>query len=136
MAIRFLVALLLVLLAFPAAAEPVSPEALRRHIDVLASDAFAGREPGTEGEEKAIAYIAGQMRASGLEPAGPSNSWYQPLEVKKRRPGDQSSVWQVKGGKSERIELGRDEVILLGRSARETLAKAPVVFAGHGAVIP
>ena len=133
---RFSTALALLLLASAASAEPVSPEALRRHIDVLASDAFAGREPGTEGEQKSIAYIAGQMRAFGLEPAGPSNSWYQPLEVRKRRPGDQRSVWQVKGGKGQRIELGRDEAILLGRSARETLARAPVVFAGHGAVIP
>ncbi|MET1112170.1 MAG: M28 family peptidase [Allosphingosinicella sp.] len=136
MLLRFIAALVLLLLAFPAAAEPVSTEALRRHIDVLASDAFAGREPGTEGEQKSIAYIAGQMRSFGLEPAGPSNSWYQPLEVKRRRPGDQSSVWQARAGKSERIELGRDEIILLGRSARETLAGAPVVFAGHGAVIP
>lgn len=136
MPVRLFAALALLLLAAPVSAEPVSTEALRRHIDVLASDSFAGREPGTEGEQKAIAYIAGQMRAFGLEPAGPSNSWYQPLEVRNRRPGDQSSVWQVRGAKSGRIELGRDEIILLGRSARETLAKAPVVFAGHGAVIP
>jgi Zn-dependent M28 family amino/carboxypeptidase len=136
MPFRFFVALALLLLANPVFAEPVSTDALRRHIDVLASDDFAGREPGTEGERQTVAYIAGQMRSSGLEPAGPRNSWYQPLEVKERRPGDQSSVWQSRTGKRERIELGRDEVILLGRSARETLSQAPVVFAGHGAVIP
>ncbi|HEX8467220.1 MAG TPA: M20/M25/M40 family metallo-hydrolase [Allosphingosinicella sp.] len=136
MAVRFLTALILFFLALPASAEPVAPEALRRHIDVLASDDFAGREPGTDGEKKSIAYIAGQMRSFGLEPAGPRNGWYQPLEVKDRRPGDQSSVWRAKAGRRERIELGRDEVILLGRSARETLSQAPVVFAGHGAVVP
>jgi len=135
MLLRLLTAFALVLLAFPASAEPVSPEALRRHIDILASDDFAGREPGTEGERKSIAYIAGQMRSFGLEPAGPRNSWYQPLEVSVRRPGDQTSIWRVRGKKSERIELGRDEIILFGRTARETLDSAPVVFAGHGAVI-
>ena len=127
---------LLLLLACPAAAEPVTPEALRRHIDILASDAFAGREPGTEGERKSIAYIAAQLRSFGLEPAGPANSWFQPLDVRTRRPGDQGSVWQASGEAGSRIALGRDEVILLGRSARETLESAPVVFAGHGAVIP
>jgi hypothetical protein len=136
MALRFsaLLALLaLVLLASPpAAAEPVSSEALRRHIDVLASDSFAGREPGTEGERRSIAYIAGQMRSFGLEPGGPSNSWYQPLEVTIRRPGDQSSEWRA-GGASEPSALGRDEMILFGRSGRETLKCAPVYFAGHGA---
>jgi Zn-dependent M28 family amino/carboxypeptidase len=136
MALRLSAALAFLLFASSVAAEPVSTEALRRHIDVLASDDFGGREPGTEGERKSIAYIAGQMRAFGLEPAGPGNSWYQPVEVKGRRPGDQSSVWQARGGKGERLELGRDEIILLGRSARETLTQAPVVFAGHGAVIP
>jgi Zn-dependent M28 family amino/carboxypeptidase len=136
MALRFFAALALLLVAPPASAEPVSTGALRNHIDVLASDDFAGREPGTEGERKSIAYIAGQMRSFGLEPAGPRNSWYQPLEVKGRRPGDQRSVWQPGTGKRERIELGRDEVILLGRSARESLSQAPVFFAGHGAVIP
>jgi hypothetical protein len=136
MAVRFLAAVVLLLLALPAFAEPVSTEALRRHIDVLASDDFAGREPGTEGERKSIAYIAGRMRAFGLEPAGPRNSWYQPLEVTIRRPGDQTSIWRVRGRKSERIELGRDEMILYGRSRREILNSAPVIFAGHGAVIP
>jgi hypothetical protein len=135
MILRFLAVPALLLFAVPALAEPVSPEALRRHIDILASDDFAGREPGTEGEEKTIAYIAGKMRAFGLEPAGPSNSWYQPLEVVDRRPGDQSSVWQARGKKGQRVELGRDEMILFGRSARETLSQAPVIFAGHGAVI-
>jgi Zn-dependent M28 family amino/carboxypeptidase len=135
MALRILTALALLLLDFPAGAEPVSTEALRRHIEVLASDDFAGREPGTEGERKSIAYIAGQMRSFGLEPAGPRNSWYQPLEVTVRRPGDQSSLWRVRGSKSAPIELGRDEIILVGRSPRQTLESAPVVFAGHGAVI-
>ncbi|HYJ83174.1 MAG TPA: M20/M25/M40 family metallo-hydrolase [Allosphingosinicella sp.] len=136
MPLRLSAILFILLAALAAPAGAVSPEALRRHIDILAGDDFAGREPGTEGEKKAIAYIAGQMRSFGLEPAGPSNSWYQPLDVVRRRPGDQSSVWRARGTKAERIELGRDEVILIGRTARETLAGAPVVFAGHGAVIP
>jgi hypothetical protein len=136
MALRFPAAFALLLLTFPASAQPVSTEALRRHIDVLASDSFDGREPGTEGEQKTIAYIAGQMRAFGLEPAGPRNSWYQPLEVVVRRPDEATSSWRVKGKKGERIELGRDEIVFLGRAAREKLDEAPVVFAGHGAVVP
>ncbi|MEA3051624.1 MAG: hypothetical protein QOG72_527 [Sphingomonadales bacterium] len=137
MAVRFLVALILAVLAFPAAAQSISPEALRRHIDILASDAFEGREPGTEGEKKAIAYIAGQMQGLGLEPAGPKGSWYQPLEVTVRRPGDPTaSLWQGKRKRRDRVELDSDGVILIGRSAHEILTAAPVVFAGHGAVIP
>lgn len=136
MAFRFLAALALLFIPPQASAEPVSPDALRRHIDILASDDFAGREPGTEGEQKSIAYIAGQMRSFGLEPAAPRNSWYQPFDVIARSPGDQTSLWWPKGKKSERMEFGRDEIMVFGRSERETLDSAPVIFAGHGAVIP
>jgi hypothetical protein len=137
MAVRFFVALFLLLLAFPAAAQSISPEALRRHIDVLASDAFEGREPGTEGEKKTIAYVARQMQSLGLEPAGPKGSWYQPLEVAVRRPGDPTtSLWQGRRKRRDRVEIDSDGLVLIGRSAHETLAGAPVIFAGHGAVIP
>ena len=128
-----LFAFLLVLIAFPAAAQPVSPEGLRRHIDMLASDSFEGREPGTEGEKKATAYIAREMQAAGLEPAGPGNSWFQPLDIVTRRPGDQSSAWQGKK-KRDRLTFDTDNVLLVGRSAHETLADAPVLFAGYGLV--
>jgi Zn-dependent M28 family amino/carboxypeptidase len=136
MAVRFFAACALVLASCSAPAQAISAEALRQHIDVLASDSFEGREPGTAGEQKTIFYIARQLQSYGLEPAGPLNSWYQPLEVNVRRPGDQTSFWQAKGKRAERIELDRDELILIGRSPHETLAAAPVVFAGHGAVIP
>jgi Zn-dependent M28 family amino/carboxypeptidase len=136
MAVRFLATCALLFASLPAAAQAISAEALRRHVDLLASDAFEGREPGSAGEAKTIAYIASKMQGSGLEPAGPRNSWYQPLEVQVRRPGDQSSLWQGRGKRAERIALDRDELVLIGRSARERLAGAPVVFAGHGAVIP
>ena len=136
MAVRFLAACAVVLASCSAPAEAISAEALRKHVDVLASDAFEGREPGTAGEQKTIYYIARQMQGFGLEPAGPSNSWYQPLDVSVRRPGDQTSLWQAKGKQAEPIALDRDSLVLIGRSAHETLAAAPVLFAGHGAVIP
>ena len=50
----------------PPATAPVSDAELRATIGVLASDAFEGRMPGTAGEQKAAAYIAGRFRAAGL----------------------------------------------------------------------
>jgi hypothetical protein len=135
MAFRFFAVFFLAFLP-TAAAQAISAADLRQHIDVLAGDSFEGREPGTAGEQKTIAYIARHLQGYGLEPAGPRNSWYQPLDVQVRRPGDQTSLWQAKGKRAERIELDRDGLILIGRSARERLAAAPVVFAGHGAVVP
>lgn len=129
----FLGAFLCLAAAAPAATQPITPESLRRHVDVLASDAFEGREPGTEGEKKAIAYIAAEMRAAGLGP-GVGTGFYQPLDVVVRKPGDQRVVFEGKKKKRDRVVLDRDSLLLLGRSTRETLASAPVIFAGHGAV--
>lgn len=133
MKLRILAALLCLAAAAPAAAQTITPEGLRRHIDILAGDAFEGREPGTEGEKKTIAYIAAQMRAAGLSP-GVGTGFYQPLDVVVRKPGDQRVVFEGRRKKRDRVELDRDSILLLGRSTRETLAAAPVIFAGHGAV--
>src|SRR5690606_20934156 len=57
-------AMLSLLAALIAAATPpaeIDPEALRRHVAVLASDAFEGRMPGTRGEARTIAYVADQF---------------------------------------------------------------------------
>ena len=41
---------------------------LHTHIAELADDSYLGREPGTEGEEKTIAYLEREFAALGLQP--------------------------------------------------------------------
>jgi hypothetical protein len=130
-----LLAFLFLLPADLALAQPVAPEALRRHIDVLASDSFEGREPGTEGERKTIAYITGEWKAAGLEPAGLDGSWLQHLELRVRTPVEHRSLWQGKK-KRDRAEFGADSLLLVGRSEHETIERAPVVFIGPRAALP
>jgi Zn-dependent M28 family amino/carboxypeptidase len=120
------------LLAGATSAQAVTPDQLRHHIDILASDAFEGREPGTAGETKTTDYISGQYRTLGLEPAG-ENGWLQPVAMVTRTPEEQRSRWK---GRGPAIELGRDQLILLGQDADMRVDGAPVVFAGHGAALP
>jgi Zn-dependent M28 family amino/carboxypeptidase len=47
---------------------PLSPDALMAHINVLASDEFEGRAPGTNGERLTIDYLERAYAAAGLEP--------------------------------------------------------------------
>jgi hypothetical protein len=131
MTVRFLV-LLLGFCASAVLAAPVAEEALRRHVEILASDEFEGRAPGTAGEEKTVAYISRELAALGLAPAGESGSWYQPVAFVTRRSTDQAAEFRGRG----RIRLGPRELFLVGRGAAERVARAPVVFAGHGAVMP
>jgi hypothetical protein len=54
---------------------------MRAHVAYLASDELRGRKPGTEGYEKAAAYVVEQMKTAGLQPAGGGNSWYQKVPL-------------------------------------------------------
>lgn len=53
---------------------------LEQHVQVLAHDSLQGRRTGTEGEQKAIAYISKQFAEIGLTPKG-SNGYLQTFTV-------------------------------------------------------
>src|SRR2546429_582253 len=65
-------ALAALFLAAAAGAEAplVQPEAVRAHVEFLASDALNGRGSGTRDELIAATYAAAQLRQFGAEPAG------------------------------------------------------------------
>ena len=46
---------------------PITEAELAAHIKTLASDAYEGRAPGTEGEDRTIAYVVGEWAKAGLE---------------------------------------------------------------------
>jgi Zn-dependent M28 family amino/carboxypeptidase len=53
-----------------AAVKKISARRLKAHVDLLAADELGGRIPGSVGHTKAREYIARQMKAVGLKPAG------------------------------------------------------------------
>jgi hypothetical protein len=110
----------------------VTPEALRRHVDILASDAFEGRAPGTPGEEKTIAYIVDQWRALGLEPAGEDGGWFQKVPLLSRMSLTQKARWIGR----KRLLDGEDSQLILIGSEAEARVDGRVVFAGGAADVP
>lgn len=128
MKLSILVATLPLVLAAPGIAAPITEQALARHIDVLASDAFQGRKPGTPGETKAVAYIAGAFQAAGLSAGAANGGWYQPVGFVERTTAGASSRWTIAGKAVPPVT----EMILIGREAAVRVANAPVVFVGYG----
>jgi len=110
--------------------KPVTEAELAAHIDILASDAFLGRAPGTEGEYRTIAYVTGEWARAGLIPVPNSATpWLQPVPlVETRSPGGKASFKH--GGRS--IMLEDDSILLSSRTAKVSLTDLPVVFAGYG----
>ncbi|HWZ16477.1 MAG TPA: M28 family peptidase [Mucilaginibacter sp.] len=50
-------------------AREITPELARKHLSILASDEFEGRETGKPGADKAANYVAGEFKRLGLQPA-------------------------------------------------------------------
>ncbi len=106
-----------------------------RHIQVLASDEFEGRAPGSKGEELSVGYITDQFRRVGLKPGNPDGTYVQqvPLVGFKTKAKGQFEV----GGNSIALNFPRDWVAV---SRRETpsvqVENSDVVFVGYGVVAP
>ena len=62
-----------------AAMATITTPEIKRHVDVLASDAFEGRDAGSRGGRAASTYLVEQLRRYPLKPAGQDEGYYQPL---------------------------------------------------------
>jgi len=112
-----------------AIAKPVTEAELRKHIEILASDEFEGREPGTEGERKTLDYLQQQWSKAGLKPAASDGSWYQPVQLVRRGPGQASVHFFAKG---EKLRVVSDDILLIGKEPQYKTQKLPSIFVGHG----
>ncbi|HEY0114892.1 MAG TPA: M28 family peptidase [Allosphingosinicella sp.] len=138
--ISSLAPLLALLAAAPAAAQPpqaapapISEAELRRHVEVLASDRFEGRKPGTAGERLTTDYIIRELASRGVEPAAAGGGWLQPVALVERGTARHQLRW-THGDRQ--VDVPADAVVLTTRDAAARIAGAPVIFAGHGAVMP
>lgn len=59
----------------------ITKEDLRKHLTIIASDEFQGRETGEEGNDKAAAYIAGELERIGIDPIM-GDSYFQKVDFK------------------------------------------------------
>jgi Zn-dependent M28 family amino/carboxypeptidase len=111
---------------------PVAAADYQRFLGALASDEFAGRKPGTQGEKRTVDYLIEQFRGMGLVP-GNGESWVQ-----------QVPVVEITAGSDARLRLGQDQlrypddaVFWTRRVVPESsIEDSPLVFVGYGIVAP
>ncbi|TVT38352.1 M28 family peptidase [Hymenobacter setariae] len=111
-------------------AASITPEGLKTDLDVLASDAYEGRETGKKGQKMAADYIAKAFAADGL--AGPvqgSDNPYLQHFTMNRVSIDPASAIQV-GGKT--YTQGKDFYVLLPGGLIGSTAPLKPTFAGYG----
>ena len=119
-----------------AAQASIRAEDLAAHVEVLASDAFEGRFPGSAGEAKTLAYMAAHMAALGLEPGSP-HGYLQPVPLSSITVEPSSRV-SVRSDRGELTLTHAVDVVLgsPGGAAQLSVQTSEVVFAGHGIVAP
>ena len=113
----------------------LSVEHVMKHIQVLASDDYTGRAPGTDGETKSVAYIIEQAKAIGLQPGAPDGGWTQKAQLWGML--SQGRITLNVNGKETALVAGKDYVAFSYMPVPKIeVAPTGVVFVGYGAVAP
>ncbi|MEO8380110.1 MAG: M28 family peptidase [Acidobacteriota bacterium] len=118
--------------------DEIRPEAVRAHIRYLSDDLLEGRGPGTRGDALATRYIASQLEASGLQPAGDAGTFFQKVSLLGvSTVAEKSRLELRKGDTSLGPLVYRDQFVGGSQSQQETVTlDSEVVFVGHGVVAP
>jgi Zn-dependent M28 family amino/carboxypeptidase len=125
-----LVVLALVGTGMPAPLAQSPRSATRPHVEALASERFAGREAGSQGERLAAEYLARQLARLGARPLPGRRDMFVPFEF---TAGSKDGGSSVQIG-SATFSTSRDVQAL---PFSDTAAvSGPVVFAGYGIVVP
>jgi len=118
------------------AAAGIRPEAIASHIRFLADDLLAGRDPGTPGYDVAARYVASELQAIGLRPAGESGTYFQ--KVPFLRATRVSDSVEFTGGTGAPVRLVPMENVFLSTDVDQgvTDVSGEVVFAGYAIAVP
>ncbi|TCM21424.1 Zn-dependent M28 family amino/carboxypeptidase [Novosphingobium sp. PhB165] len=102
---------------------------LHAQIEVLASDDFDGREPGTQGEAKTLRYLGKQWFDIGMTSGtnDPGHEWFAPVTLVAREPATSSAQFQRKGARAPSSPSG---VLVLTSGKRSMVRNVPLLFLG------
>ncbi|HSM11820.1 MAG TPA: M28 family metallopeptidase [Lysobacter sp.] len=106
------------------------------HVQALSSDEFGGRAPGSDGEEKTIAYLTAQFQRLGLKP-GNGDSFVQAVPMVETT-ADESTVLRLDvDGQPRELKFG-SEMMIGTRSGQPQVRidDSELVFVGYGVNAP
>jgi hypothetical protein len=81
----------------------------------------------------AARYVASQLEATGLRPAGADGTWYQPVPLRKVVA---NSIVVIRGNRQEPLRNSVDAVVFENSEVTDSTVEAPVVFVGFGVTAP
>lgn len=119
-------------LATQAPAPLISADALRKHVEYLASDKLEGRFTGSPGERLAGDYAKKVFEEAGLLPGGTKGTFFQEFPVRFGiEIGEGSYLRFRRGSETMEAKPGEEFVPVYNGDAAQEIT-APVVFVGEG----
>ena len=113
-----------------------SASSVRAHVEFLADDLLEGRNAGTRGYDLAARYVASQLAALGVSPAGEGGTYFQPVPLLESRLTFGTVSVLAPSGTPVGL-VYRDDFLMSGSLLHtESHVEAPVVFVGFGVTAP
>lgn len=110
---------------------------LMQHIRVLANDSLMGRQPGSAGEDKSVAYIESQFRSIGLKPGNTDGTYIQKVPMVGITVKGTPTLTFAKGGTKKALKWRDDYVAWTKHVAPSvSLDRSELVFVGYGTEAP
>jgi len=115
---------------------PLDLNQLLVHTKKLSSDEFAGRAPGTKGEDLSVNYLADRFKEAGLKPGNTDGTWFQPVPLVGITPAPAPLVFR-RGGQAQTLAW-KDDVVAWTKHVADSasLQDSELVFVGYGVVAP
>lgn len=104
----------------------ITPDDLKKHLSILASDEYEGRETAMAGQKKAAAYIENHFKSIGLSPGVYDTSYQQSFPVVLKDPG------KVNFSINETKLKFLDDFYYLGNVKDTTYAHIQIIELGYG----
>jgi Zn-dependent M28 family amino/carboxypeptidase len=115
----------------------IEASAVLRHTQILSSDEYEGRAPGTKGEDLSVAYIMDQFKRVGLEPGNTDGTYIQeiPMVGITVNPGANLAI---RKGKKNLLLKYEDDFVPSTKQAMDKIEikDAELVFVGYGIQAP
>jgi Zn-dependent M28 family amino/carboxypeptidase len=123
--------------AAEAAARAIEAERLREVVAEIADDRYAGRAPGTAGDQLTRTYIATELERIGFARGGVNGGWEQPFELVGITTMAPRSWPFRKGDQTIELEWSKDYIGASGvQSERAEISETELVFVGYGIQAP
>jgi Zn-dependent M28 family amino/carboxypeptidase len=108
---------------------------LLKQIQILASDEFEGRLPGTRGEELTVNYLIDQFKKIGLKPGNPDGTFIQNVPLVGIT-GEPKVMFSL-GNRKIPVQIPQECVAFTRHVVPELkVENSPMVFVGYGIIAP